>query len=92
MTRTNKRDDLILELLLRKGEVSFTDFENAGIMAKSTLNDHLHELIDEKAVRKAIGKTPQHLDRPVYLITKKGRTQLKKQYGLGRAGKLKDYF
>ena len=73
MAKRSKRDYLILELLFPKREMSFSDFEKAGIMAKSTLNDHLRGLIQSKEVRKAVGKTPNHLDRLVYVITAKGR-------------------
>jgi len=72
---------MILELLYRKGEMSFTDFENEGIMAKSTLNDHLHGLITEGTVRKAIGKTGRHLNHPVYVIAAKGRRAYEKRSG-----------
>jgi DNA-binding MarR family transcriptional regulator len=73
MTSANKLDYLILELLCMKREMSFTDLAEEGIMAKSTLNDHLHGLISEEAVRKEIGKMPMHWNRLVYVITAKGR-------------------
>lgn len=73
MTMGKDRNRLILELLYAKGEMSFSDLENAGVMAKSTLNDHLRELLEEKAVKKVIGKRPPHVNHPVYVITTKGR-------------------
>lgn len=73
MTRLNKRDYLILELLCLRGEMQFKDFEKEGSMAKSTLSDHLRGLISEGAVRKEIGRMPMHLNHLVYVITAKGR-------------------
>lgn len=92
MTRGNKLDCLILELLCRKGEISFTDFENEGIMAKSTLNDHLRGLIKEGEARKSMGKTPRHLNHPVYVITAKGRKRLKASKPKGRMIPLDEIF
>jgi len=61
-------------------------------MAKSTLNDHLHSLLEKGEVRKEVGKTPNHLNHIVYVITTKGRrTYASRTKGLGRAMNLNDF-
>jgi DNA-binding HxlR family transcriptional regulator len=90
MTIIDKRDQDILGFIAARGEVSFKELEESGMMAKSTLCKHLGELRKTELVEKIISKKSNRGSHVVYVLTARGQKLYYKLYGT--PGKLKDYF
>jgi DNA-binding MarR family transcriptional regulator len=66
----NIRDFDILHILFSEEKMRFKDFEDAQMMAKSTLSKHLNELRRSRLIKKTFDET---LNCDVYVITPKGK-------------------